>query len=301
MKRRKRAPPSAKTETCDALPSLTAGLSDGPAPAGNVFGLPFESPSDGARALVTNPADALASPFGWHDTNGAAGPEFTRTRGNNVHAYTDTNADNIADAGSDPDGGPALRFDFPFNPSSGPASYRPAAATNLFYWNNVAHDVFYRYGFDERSGNFQVNNYGRGPTVAPLGNNDDLRAEAQDGLGTNNADFLTPVDGLRPRMQMFVWGNPRQNLASVTVNAPSPVAGDYRASHATFGPPLTLAGLAAPVVVALDDAGGVGPSPNDACSIITNAAEVSGKIALVERGSSNLCVYGRLQGRKKNS
>ena len=38
-----------------------------------VFPLPFESPSDGDRALVQEPASADASPFGWHDTNGAAG------------------------------------------------------------------------------------------------------------------------------------------------------------------------------------------------------------------------------------
>ena len=251
----------------------------------NVFARPLESPSDGGRTLVTNPADALASPFGWHDTNGATGPEFTRTRGNNAHAYTDINFDNIADAGSDPDGGPSLQFDFPFNQSAGPTAYRPAAVTNLFYWNNVVHDVFYRYGFDEMSGNFQVNNYGRGPAVLPVGNNDDVRAEAQDGSGTNNANFFTPVDGQRPRMQMFVWNNPLPNLAAVNVSAPSPIAGEYRASHANFGPPLTAAGITAPVVLALDSDIGIGPSPNDGCTFITNAAEVSGKIAIVERGS----------------
>ncbi|HEY9283054.1 MAG TPA: T9SS-dependent M36 family metallopeptidase [Pyrinomonadaceae bacterium] len=251
----------------------------------NVFAYPFESPSDGGRTLVTNPADLLASPFGWHDTNGAAGPEFTRTRGNNVHAYTDINSDNVADAGSDPDGGPSLRFDSPLNQGAGPAAYRPAAVTNLFYWNNIIHDVFYRYGFDEMSGNFQINNYGRGPAVAPLGDNDDVRAEAQDGSGLNNANFFTPADGQRPRMQMFVWTNPIPNLVTVTVNAPSAVAGDYRASHALFGPQVTNAGTTAPVVLALDSDQGTGPSPNDACTVITNAAEVSGKIALVERGS----------------
>jgi extracellular elastinolytic metalloproteinase len=72
--------------------------------------------------------------------------------------------------------------------------------TNLFYWNNIIHDVQYQYGFDEAAGNFQVNNYGRGG----LGN-DSVRAEAQDGAGTNNANFGTPADGQRPRMQMFIW------------------------------------------------------------------------------------------------
>ena len=37
-----------------------------------VFEFPKESPNDGPRTLVANPADATASPFGWHDTNGVA-------------------------------------------------------------------------------------------------------------------------------------------------------------------------------------------------------------------------------------
>ena len=78
--------------------------------------------------------------------------------------------------------------------------------TNLFYWNNVIHDVQYRYGFDEAAGNFQVNNYGRGGV-----GNDSVQAEAQDGSGTNNANFATPPDGSRPRMQMYVWTAPTPN------------------------------------------------------------------------------------------
>jgi hypothetical protein len=52
-----------------------------------VYDIALESPNDGARRLVQNPADATASPFGWHDTNGVAGPEFTITRGNNTHTF----------------------------------------------------------------------------------------------------------------------------------------------------------------------------------------------------------------------
>ena len=40
-----------------------------------VYDIALESPNDGARRLVENPADATASPFGWHDTNGAVGAE----------------------------------------------------------------------------------------------------------------------------------------------------------------------------------------------------------------------------------
>jgi extracellular elastinolytic metalloproteinase len=159
-------------------------------------------PADG-RVLVVNPANGTASPFGWHDTNGATGAEFNTTEGNNASAYTDTDANNTPDAGSSPNGGTTRIFDFALNLTQAPSAYRPGAVTNLFYWNNIIHDVQYQYGFDEAGGNFQVNNYGRGGA-----GNDSVRAEAQDGSGTNNANFGTPPDGSRPRMQMFVWTAP---------------------------------------------------------------------------------------------
>lgn len=43
-----------------------------------------------------------------------------------------------------------------------PNDYVNASITNLFYWNNIIHDLFYHYGFDEQSGNFQENNFNRG-------------------------------------------------------------------------------------------------------------------------------------------
>ena len=169
-----------------------------------VFAIPFESPTapGAVHTLVANPAHPVASPFGWHDTNGVPGPEFTITRGNNVHAYLDTNNSGSPDPGSEPDGGPGLIFDFAFDPTLPPSggTNPQASVVNLFYWNNIVHDLLYVHGFDEVSGNFQVNNYGRGGI-----GNDDVRAEGQDGGGMNNANFFTPPDGSRPRMQMYNW------------------------------------------------------------------------------------------------
>lgn len=175
-----------------------------------VYPLPAASPShvsplppaDG-RVVVTNPANATASPFGWHDTNGATGAEFTVTRGNNVLAYTDVDANNAVDSGSMPSGGTTLNFNFPLNLQQAPSTYRPAAVTNLFYLNNMIHDIQYQYGFNEAAGNFQVNNYGRGGR-----GNDPVLAEGQDGSGTDNANFLSPPDGQSPRMQMYLFTGP---------------------------------------------------------------------------------------------
>jgi hypothetical protein len=244
----------------------------------NVFPLPLENPNDGGRQVVTNPADPAASPFGWHDTNGIDGPEFTVTRGNNVHAYTDIDANNIPDPGSDPDGGGTLTFDFPLDLSMNPPTYRPAAVTNLFYWNNIMHDVTYGYGFNEPGGNFQVNTYGHGG----LGN-DDVRAEAQDGSGTNNANFGTGVDGTRPRMQMFVWTNPLPNF--VTVNSPAGIADDYPASGAVFGPTLGTTGPITGNVSLVND--GVGAT-SDACEPLVGFP--AGDIALLDRGSCTFVI-----------
>ncbi len=160
-----------------------------------VFAIPLESPYFGSRTIETLVADDDASPFGWHDTDGANGAEFTTTRGNNVNAYED--GDN---PGYQPEGGATLDFTgFPFNInySVGDQS-EDAAITNLFYWNNIIHDVTYQYGFDPKSGNFQENNYGGGG----LGS-DSVNGEAQDNSGECNANFGTPPDGGNPTMQMY--------------------------------------------------------------------------------------------------
>ncbi len=63
-----------------------------------VYKLPAESPNHtAARTVVTDSQYPLVSPFGWHDTNGSEGAEFTITRGNNVYAYQDKNDDDGSD------------------------------------------------------------------------------------------------------------------------------------------------------------------------------------------------------------
>lgn len=166
----------------------------------NVYPSPVESPNHGARALRNAPwtfGGGVASPYGWNDTNGANGPEYTTTRGNNCWAQEDANNNN--GTGASPTSA-TLDFDYALNLGGAPNTYQNAAITNLYYWNNLVHDVWYPYGFDDPSGNFQQNNYGRGGT-----GNDFVYADAQDGGGTNNANFATPPEGTSPRMQMYVW------------------------------------------------------------------------------------------------
>ncbi|MDA1087757.1 MAG: M36 family metallopeptidase [Verrucomicrobia bacterium] len=169
-----------------------------------VYPGPLIDPFDGPAAAVAEPyleSPSAASPFGWHETNGVGGAEFTITRGNNAHAYEDS-SDLNASTGNEPDGGDNLVFDFTADTNQAPQTYSDASVVNLFYWNNLLHDIHYEYGFDEPAGNFQANNYGAGGAAG-----DPVRAEAQDAGGFNNANMLTLPDGESPRMQMFLGNN----------------------------------------------------------------------------------------------
>ena len=218
-----------------------------------------ESPDDGDRILSTNPADGTASPFGWHDVTGTPGPDYTITRGNNVHAYTDRDNNNQPDPGSEPDGGASLTFDNPMDLNEHPQNYAQAALTNLFWWCNITHDLMYLYGFDEPAANFQVNNYGRGGVGG-----DDVQCEGMDGSGQNNANFSTPAaDGGRPRMQtMIEFGSGMPNAVTI---ASGPAAGTYLGQYARFTPAPTSDGTPGNLVL-VDD--GVG-APSDGCTPYT--------------------------------
>ena len=240
-------------------------------PSYNVFAPPIEAPSFGARSIVTESADPLASPFGWHDTDGVAGPESTRTIGNNVHAALDLNANHLPDPDTEPDGGPTLAFDFPFDPNfvrdAGReyALFWPAAVTNIFHTSNVLHDVFYRHGFDEDAGNFQTNNYGRGGQGG-----DPVRALPETFAG-NNAFFFTPPDGGAPEMSMgpFFGG-------TATLRVTSPIPADYKLRiDPTNGRSPTVAGVTGTVELVNDGVGETG----DACESLVGFT--AGNIALI--------------------
>jgi hypothetical protein len=145
------------------------------------------------RTLETlSSLNPVASPNGWINAGGDI------TSGNNADAYTDTDSNNTADLPRTT--GSNRVFDFPLDSIQEPVNFKDASVTQLFYWTNFMHDRMYSLGFTEAAGNFQIDNFGRGGA-----GNDPVNAEAQDGSGTNNANFSTPVDGGRGRMQMYNW------------------------------------------------------------------------------------------------
>ncbi|HKP82193.1 MAG TPA: M36 family metallopeptidase [Pyrinomonadaceae bacterium] len=168
-----------------------------------------EAPDKGARQLVSFVGDTVINTSaGWMGTS-------TVTTGNNVEAYLDTDANNAPDnnngAGLSVGHASAANqdFTFPFSTTVDPRTQQAAVVTNLFYYNNIMHDFSYNLGFTETARNFQVNNFGRGGV-----GNDSVRAEAQDGSGTNNANFATPPDGQRPRMQQYLFTSPNPDRDS---------------------------------------------------------------------------------------
>jgi hypothetical protein len=226
-----------------------------------------EDPLKNAQTIVNGPAagSAQPSPNGWLN----AGSHTTiNIKGNNVSAYVDADANNAADAGGTTvtDGNFLSTVDLGVQPST--TTNKNVAVQNLFYLNNIVHDRLYVHGFNEAAGNFQVNNFNNGG----LGN-DPVSAEAQDGSGTDNANFSTPTDGSAPRMQMYVWNSNPQGLVTVG-------AANYAAYPSGFGAALTVGGVSGPLRVA---------SPADGCTAMA-AGSLTGTVAIVDRGTCNFTV-----------
>jgi subtilisin-like proprotein convertase family protein len=141
------------------------------------------------------------------------------TDGNAVEAGVDRDTTNGVDAAQV--GIPNRVFTSTWNPPPGnpppgddplTAQAQRGAVIQMFYVMNWYHDEMSRLGFTEAARNFQHENF----TGQGLGG-DRVSAEGQDNtVGPscpsqpcfNNANFATPSDGGRGRMQMYLWNAP---------------------------------------------------------------------------------------------
>ena len=252
-----------------------------------VIPFPFTNIDEaGGTTLLTNPWESAgvgngAVTMGWHNDGIVS---HDSTKGNNVWAREDTAGDNglvkIGAAARSSTVSPALNFDFIFNGNSSPKTVTNLqfATTQLFYWNNIMHDISYQYGFDEVSGNFQNSNLGRGGVEK-----DYVIADVQDGSGRNNANFSSPEDGSNPRMQMFLF-NPSSRKTFLT-NSPSSLAGYKESLEGSFSTQNRLIDKG-PVTgnVAVYNSSDSGD--NMGCTALSGTP-LSGAIALVDRGGCN--------------
>jgi hypothetical protein len=263
-----------------------------------VVAVPGENPIQTPRTVVPlSSVNRTYSPYGWQVGEGLAPSGFFAdsyslilasggkqlTRGNNVAAYDDNTTTtsgngNASSTTNSPDGGSTLNFDFPFVQTNGPrdANNLAASITNLFYWNNINHDIQMAHGFDEAAGNFQYKNL----TGVGQGN-DFVRAEAQDGSGRNNANFSTPNDGTSGRMQMYLFDNVPGN--TLTVTGAASVAGNYQFAAVSFGPTLAKKPLSGKLVL-VNDGVSSDNGAHGCASPFVNAAAVAGNIAFIQRG-----------------
>jgi extracellular elastinolytic metalloproteinase len=188
----------------------------------NVYKWGINDPESGERSIEKESYDAHASPAGWHaipyandpsvkggkSLNGNKFRNTTTTWGNNVFAQENWQGQNSYVDNYRPDAGASKHFNYEYDPQETEKpdamdeaqKYINTTVAQLFYTTNLVHDLYYRYGFDEVSGNFQQHNFGRGGAE-----NDGVIANAQDGSGFNNANFMTPPDGQNGRMRMYLW------------------------------------------------------------------------------------------------
>ncbi|KAK8084261.1 fungalysin metallopeptidase [Apiospora hydei] len=154
-------------------------------------------PTEGSRKALTNPWDTTTSPLTWINDGTTT---YDTTRGNNAIAQVNPNGGSSYLNNYRPTSSSG-NFSYPYDTKmTPPSTYRDAAVTQLFYTANTYHDLLYTLGFTEAAGNFQVSNNGKG------GKGSDFAIlNAQDGSGTNNANFATPPDGQPGRMRMFLW------------------------------------------------------------------------------------------------
>ena len=232
-----------------------------------VLGVETRTANDQYKIFVKDP---LATPnqtpvAGGANWLNAGSHTSTNIAGNNAHAYLDADANNAPDSGGTTisDGNFEATAELETAPST--ATNRAVSVQNLFYLNNLIHDTLLAAGFTEAEGNFQeTNSTGQGAA------SDSVNAEAQDGSGTDNANFATPVDGSNPRMQMYLWSG--FGTHQVVVNTTT-----YLGQGSSFGPALTPTGLSGPLVLA-------GGTNNQACSKLPRNS-LSNRVAVVDRGN----------------
>ncbi len=189
-------------------PNAMINVADSPAPlAPTVFNPNFGTQgSPIARTSISRIGNEAPYSF---NNNGWINDATNLTDGNNVESGLDLGAPDGIDGGSQATGIPYRVFTSAWNPPPGGADppdlpeARRGAVIQQFYIMNWYHDELYRLGFTEAARNFQNSNFGRGGV-----GNDRVSAEGQDFASTNNANFSTPADGNRGRMQMFVFTGP---------------------------------------------------------------------------------------------
>jgi hypothetical protein len=188
-------------------------------------------------ALVQNPEFIDSSPNGWLKIGDTT---YVETRGNNarvafsvIQDSVDPYSSGVTISATDPssnvfdysdqsviqeDNNVVTRLDDPVSASL------EAAVVNAFYWTNIVHDIFYQYGFNEESGNFQEENYNRGGKEG-----DSVIVEVRETSVFNNAFFVNAKDGENPLLLLYLFIRSDETVLEVDGQ-------EYNATAFAFGP-----------------------------------------------------------------
>jgi extracellular elastinolytic metalloproteinase len=171
--------------------------------------------------------------------------------GNNSHAYSDVNDDNVANPNEEVPPGARGHWDYKLKPfhlkhvsfcgNPYPCTWNPNKpfswrvnrkqnTTQVFFFVNNWHDHLMAkpIGFTEAAGNFQAVNYtGRGKQGDPVDTETEDGANTDhglpDGAHIDNANMDTPPDGQSPRMQMYLQHEPGTSYPNGDPFAPTDV------------------------------------------------------------------------------
>ncbi|KAH6583582.1 hypothetical protein BASA61_007940 [Batrachochytrium salamandrivorans] len=155
--------------------------------------LPNENPRDGFSEIV-NPENIQSSPKGWSDGFELEGNNaLVSSEGGEIFKTTTEGIFNMV-------------FD-PISPPQTPTNI-VVGVINAFYAftcrsslvTNMVHDVFYAYGFNERAGNFQWDNFNRGGI-----GEDPVIINIQDSRRADDASFYTPPDGQPGVLNLHIY------------------------------------------------------------------------------------------------
>jgi len=147
--------------------------------------------------------------------------------GNVAHVFLDVNDSDIAEPSEEVPPSSNKKFDYPFTPFTGPSCLPPAFvcswdpevpfswqtnanqdAVQMFFFLGTFHDHLAKapIGFTRSAGNFEAVDGDAVQGNALDGAN--TAGGLPDGNHVDNANMLTPPDGIPPRMQMFLFHQP---------------------------------------------------------------------------------------------
>ncbi|RKP24109.1 Fungalysin metallopeptidase-domain-containing protein, partial [Syncephalis pseudoplumigaleata] len=202
-----------------------------------------------------------ASPEGWHSSLPI---HRGRLDGNNVRSFIDTDGkkeqEEVQPVATD------YYFESPYVPNGALEVNAKAAMINVFQVLNMCHDIFYRFGFNEKAGNFQHDNFGRGGRDV-----DPVDVTIHDRAMGENAYFRAGRDGLGGILKLGVWYKRRiiskLGIVEAKVYDPS-FDNDVIIHEVTHGLSMRLVGGADnPYCLKTDEARGMGEGWSDFVAI----------------------------------